>query len=490
MSNSKRVNELSAEVAGGDKGNALRDFKTLAEANGFRMGAGGWIRPAEGSDRAVQGWAKLAALVVDHAITMRTVQELDTLRAETDAAARNAAHNARHEHPVLAGQSCDASVHYTGTEHAGPIDAHRSRTSGLMRVTCRAHVDRARAHGVELYSVDIDFEHGLALAMDGIRTAASAKRAERQRLEDVPDATADRDHAVKSWTFRPTDRETELEALSRKLREVSAARDNALRQCSALDASEVATRNLLDSVRAERDRDASLLNNEIEALEREFRKLTERVERQLRILDHATDRRVAAEMERDELARQLREQEGERESDRESYAKAVARIQGLETTVRGARALADNMTVERDQANRQLTQLRDEKAEVVGELQGLRERYREMMTDHNHWRDRALREEDAGRAAVEQHDELIAKLQAHISQEWEASEGSGESIVLEYVEAITARLRALGGEAALARYPEDVDGAVLPDAALAPVPYREAFLALLDELDTHRPVDR
>lgn len=522
MSNSQQVVRLAAEVSAGVKGNALRDFKILAEANGYVGKPGGWIYAAAGGDAKAHGWAAFASLVAYNAVRLRTVQELEaherlladekahhvalveaahaipedrgrtyratsspeayafmvqlidaagahaeqvslwmarhragqwsTLNAEDayaaylrdhDEAAADAAALAgirdreawritdagRNElttaHPVLAGQSCDASVHYTGIEHRGPLQAVRSRVSGLSRVVCTAHAERARAHGVKFVPVDIDLEHGLAL------DAAKAKRP-----EDVPDGTADRAHAGKSWTFRPTGRETEFQALSRKLREVSDARDNALRERDTLAAHNVATLELLGAVRMQRDRDASLLNNEIEALEREFRKLTERVERQLRMLDHATDRRVAAENERNMVMRQVK-------------------------------------------------QLRDEKAEVVGELQELRARYHAMMVDHNHWRDRALASEDAGRASVEQHDELIAKLQAHIPEAWEASEGSGESIVLEYVEAITARLRALGGEAALARYPEDADGTPLPDAALAPVPYREAFLALLDELDTY-----
>ena len=43
------------------------------------------------------------------------------------------------------------------------------------------------------------------------------------------------------------------------------------------------------------------------------------------------------------------------------------------------------------------------------------------------------------------HDDLIDELQRNIPQEWEASEGSAESIVVEYVREIERRLLALGG---------------------------------------------
>jgi hypothetical protein len=194
------------------------------------------------------------------------------------------------EHPVLAGQSCDASVHYTGTAHAGPLEPVRSRTSGLQRVTCRAHAERARAHGVKLVAVDIEFEHGHALAMDGIRTAAGVRRSARLRAEDVPDATADRVHAaaLSSLTyFRPTGRETEIQALSRKLRQVSEARDNALR-----DRASLAKRydELCDSERAA----WRAVDSAVEGRG----KLLEQTKRQARILAERLALRDAAESER------------------------------------------------------------------------------------------------------------------------------------------------------------------------------------------------
>lgn len=51
------------------------------------------------------------------------------------------------------------------------------------------------------------------------------------------------------------------------------------------------------------------------------------------------------------------------------------------------------------------------------------------------------------------HDAFIEDLQRNIPQEWEASEGSAESIVIEYVREIERRLLALGGS--LDRCPED-----------------------------------
>jgi len=51
------------------------------------------------------------------------------------------------------------------------------------------------------------------------------------------------------------------------------------------------------------------------------------------------------------------------------------------------------------------------------------------------------------------HDDLIEKLLLNIPEEWESSEGSAESIVVDYVREIERRLLALGGS--LARWPEE-----------------------------------
>lgn len=51
------------------------------------------------------------------------------------------------------------------------------------------------------------------------------------------------------------------------------------------------------------------------------------------------------------------------------------------------------------------------------------------------------------------HDDLIDELQRNIPHEWEASEGSAESIVVDYVREIERRLLALGGS--LDRWPGD-----------------------------------
>lgn len=52
-------------------------------------------------------------------------------------------------------------------------------------------------------------------------------------------------------------------------------------------------------------------------------------------------------------------------------------------------------------------------------------------------------------------DDLIEELQRNIPQEWESSEGSAESIVVDYVREIERRLIALGGS--LERWPEDAE---------------------------------
>lgn len=44
------------------------------------------------------------------------------------------------------------------------------------------------------------------------------------------------------------------------------------------------------------------------------------------------------------------------------------------------------------------------------------------------------------------HDGLIEDLQRNIPQEWEASEGSAESIVVDYVRELERRVMALGGD--------------------------------------------
>jgi hypothetical protein len=80
------------------------------------------------------------------------------------------------------------------------------------------------------------------------------------------------------------------------------------------------------------------------------------------------------------------------------------------------------------------------------------------------------------RAAEHDHDKLIDALMAHMGESWDGDQGA-ESLVADYAEAVTARLRALVGEAGLARYPEDADGAPLPDAATEPDAYRAAVLS-------------
>ena len=51
------------------------------------------------------------------------------------------------------------------------------------------------------------------------------------------------------------------------------------------------------------------------------------------------------------------------------------------------------------------------------------------------------------------HDEFIEQLQLGIPESWESSEGSPESICLDYVQEIARRLVALGGS--IERHPED-----------------------------------
>ena len=81
-------------------------------------------------------------------------------------------------------------------------------------------------------------------------------------------------------------------------------------------------------------------------------------------------------------------------------------------------------------------------------------------------------------------DEFVNEVLANTPQEWESSEGDAESVAVEYVRAIEARLLALAGPAALERYPEDADGAPWPDAAEDPTGF--ALAVRLDRI--HREV--
>jgi hypothetical protein len=51
------------------------------------------------------------------------------------------------------------------------------------------------------------------------------------------------------------------------------------------------------------------------------------------------------------------------------------------------------------------------------------------------------------------HDDLIEQLMRNISEDWGSSEGSAESIVVDYVREIERRLIAAGGS--LERHPEE-----------------------------------
>jgi hypothetical protein len=72
------------------------------------------------------------------------------------------------------------------------------------------------------------------------------------------------------------------------------------------------------------------------------------------------------------------------------------------------------------------------------------------------------------------YDDLIEQLQSNIPESWGASEGSAESICIDYMREIERRLIDLGGS--LERWPEDEDGAPLPTGV--PIPDR----ALRDKL--------
>jgi len=93
------------------------------------------------------------------------------------------AYRAGYAHPVVVGQPCDASAFYTKVEHDGLLAAYRSRTSGARWVLCTGHARPTaltRDANVQHYPVDTEYEHGLALSMDGIRTAAAEERKVRK----------------------------------------------------------------------------------------------------------------------------------------------------------------------------------------------------------------------------------------------------------------------------------------------------------------------
>lgn len=70
--------------------------------------------------------------------------------------------------------------------------------------------------------------------------------------------------------------------------------------------------------------------------------------------------------------------------------------------------------------------------------------------------------------------DLVDELLRNVPESWEASEGSAESIIIEYVRALEVRLDALAGPGAREPYPEDEDGAPLPDALTDPTGYAQA----------------
>jgi hypothetical protein len=74
-------------------------------------------------------------------------------------------------------------------------------------------------------------------------------------------------------------------------------------------------------------------------------------------------------------------------------------------------------------------------------------------------------------------EEFVDEILSGCPQSWESSEGDAESIAVEYVRALEARLTALAGEGALEHDPEDVDGAPLPDPVGDPAGYAMAALA-------------
>lgn len=98
------------------------------------------------------------------------------------------AYRAGYAHPVVIGQPCGASSFYTKVEHGGLLAAYRSSTSGARWVLCTEHArPTALTHdaNVRVYPVDTEYEHGLALSMDGIKTAAAAERAKRKARCDA-----------------------------------------------------------------------------------------------------------------------------------------------------------------------------------------------------------------------------------------------------------------------------------------------------------------
>jgi hypothetical protein len=62
-------------------------------------------------------------------------------------------------------------------------------------------------------------------------------------------------------------------------------------------------------------------------------------------------------------------------------------------------------------------------------------------------------------------DDLVDEILSGVPESWDGDDGA-ESIAINYVRTIEARLIALGGSTE--RYPEDGDGAPLPDALADP----------------------
>ena len=482
--NAQAVTDLAAKVAAGTRGKALVDFRTLAEANGLRMGPGGWIPASPGSNRKVQGWTKLAALVA--AGTIRLYRALPDTAAEVPmAGVTPAADPAWVAERDAAGQMNDAeAVAYFSrlqeepTRVASIAEAYEQALREDAGYVAKAFVTPAGARKIA--------EVLAAREQANVQAMAAGNERIRQHIERnraLPSAAATADA---------------LQLIGRSIRQTRCERCSTLRPIAELthmvehEAGSTEHRYwCADAVggcpRVVDQAEAWRQAHEVAEAARAAAESEQVVERDgFRIGDlvqWAGSGHAAAHTWRVESITVPRD------GDREPYAGLIAvddkgpgelRTAGKLRFLRKVRppevALPPTFGVRVNLSPTSTFIVQNSTAEVqLPVLPGVSVQLFGVPTESLTGVPRVAA--GLGYADVEQgdlHDRFVRELSACLDESWESTEGSAESIIMDYVLAISARLRALVGDAGMVRHPEDADGAVLPDAATDSHGYRMA----------------
>lgn len=408
---SKAVMDLAAEVASGVTSTAgIAQFRTLAEANGYRMGAGGWIRVNSGS-QAVQGWRKLAELVANGKIVMRTVQE--------------AAERRRDENRGMYGTILEMEIEaYAEAARrrkvAAAVERERAeRTGTVVRRLDELSSDRCVTPGhVHVHPDTIRTDNGCTLLGRTVAPPARLCCPPTESGRHTAGCASDEAHVER----------------------MRAARAAAL-----------------DAMPATVDQHDGFKVGDIVQWAGSFRHAHRwRIETIYVPTDHRAPYAGLLDID-DKGIGELRTAGGLR-----FLRKVHPPTVPLPATfgVRINLTPTSTLVIQNDEHEVPLPGHPGLSVQLFGIPA-------ESITGLPRLAAGVDQREDA-------HDEFLGKLLQHVDDSWESTEGAAESIVLDYVAAITARLRALVGEAGLARYPEDADGAPLPDAATEPAAYRMA----------------